>query len=130
MAFSVSAIANSCWPVLIRARPAINVCGSAIARVALGPRFQRSSLSFQVAREVAVVQRVDPEALGVAGPIAQLVGLLQALSRERRLSQAAVAEPELRMGHRKIGIDSDRTLKQRHGTCRRAGKGRFESGGL
>src|SRR5215203_5461783 len=73
-----------------------------IARIALGPRFQRSSLPFEVPREVAVVQRVDPEALGVAGPVAQLVGLLQALSRERRLSQSAVAEPGMRMGQRKI----------------------------
>ena len=87
-----------------------------IARVALGPRFQRSSLPFQVPREVAIVQCLDVEALGVAGPIAQLVGLEQALSRERRLSDLAVVEAEKRMGHRKIGIDRDRTLKKRQGT--------------
>ena len=63
-----------------------SMCVARIARVALGPRFQRSSLPFQVPREVAVVQCFDVEALGVAGPIAQLVGLEQALSRERRLS--------------------------------------------
>ena len=82
-----------------------------IARVGLGPRFQRSSLPFQISREVAIVQCLDVEALGVAGPMAQLVGLEQALPRERRLSQDAVTEPEKRMGHRKIGIDCDRTLK-------------------
>ena len=34
------------------------------------------------------------------------------------------------MGHRKIGIDRDRTLKQRQGTYARAGNGRFESGAV
>src|SRR4030095_8640825 len=99
------------------------------ARVALGPRFQRSSLSFQVPSEVAVVQCFDEEALGVAGPSAQLVGLEQALSPERRLPHTAVAEPDLRMGQRKIGIDSDRTLKKRQGTYVRAGS-RFKSGAI
>src|SRR4030095_4580479 len=78
------------------------------ARVALGPRFQRSSLSFQVPREVAAVQRVGEEALGVAAPMAQLVALEQARPRERRLSHLAVLEAELRMGQRKIGIERDR----------------------
>ncbi len=89
-----------------------------IARIALGPRFQRSSLPFQVPREVAVVQCFDEEALGVAGPIAQLVGLEQALSPERRLPHTAVAEPDIRMRQRKVGIDRDRTLKKRQGTYR------------
>ena len=35
----------------------------------------------------------------------------------------------MRMGQRKIGIDRDRTLKKRQGTCR-AGKDRFESGAV
>ena len=69
-----------------------------IARVGLRPRLQGPLLPFQIAGDVAVVQRVDEEALDVAGPIAQLVGLECALSRQRRLSQDAVAEPDLRMG--------------------------------
>src|SRR6266511_2953537 len=58
--------------------------GSAwIAGVALRPRFQCPLFPFQIASEVAVVQGFDVEALDVAGSIAQLVGLAQALPRQR-----------------------------------------------
>jgi len=84
-----------------------------IARVALGPRFQCLLLPFEIAGDVAIVECVDEEALDIAGPAAQLVGFARALARQRRLSHHAVAEPDLRVAHRKIGIDRDRTLVQR-----------------
>ena len=87
-------------------------------------------LPFQIAGDVAVVQCFDVEALGVAGPIAQLVGLEYALSRQRRLSHGAVAEPDERMGHRKIGIDRDRTLEERQGLCRSPLHDHFPSGAV
>jgi hypothetical protein len=84
-----------------------------IARVALGPRFQSLLLPFQIAGDVAVVQRFDEEALDVADPIAQLVGLAYARPRQGRLAHGAVAEAESRMCHRKIRIDRNRTLVER-----------------
>src|SRR6266511_935678 len=87
--------------------------GSAwIAGVALRPRFQCPLFPFQIASEVAVVQGFDVEALDVAGSIAQLVGLAQALPRQRRLSQAAEPESHLRVGTRKLWIERDRTLEE------------------
>ena len=62
-----------------------------------------------------VVKRVDEEALAVARAIAQLVGFEDALPRQHRLSHDAVAEPDLRMRHRKIRIDRDGTLEERDG---------------
>src|SRR4051794_9038330 len=79
------------------------------ARVSRGPRFQRSSFSFQVPREVAIVECLDVEALGVARPMPQLVGLEQPRSRERRLSKGAVAKPKKRRGQGKGGVDRART---------------------
>ena len=59
-----------------------------------------SLFPFQIASEVAVVEGFDVEALDVAGAIAQLVGLEQALLAQRRLSSAAVANP-MRVRHRR-----------------------------
>ncbi len=86
-----------------------------IARIALGPQFQGTLLPFQIAGEIAVVQCFDVEAFDIAGPSAQLVGLEQVWPRQRRLSHDAVAETDLRMTHRKLGIDRDRTLEERQG---------------
>src|SRR5262245_3091993 len=81
-----------------------------IARVARHPRFQCALLPFQIASDVAIVQRFDVEALAVADPIAQLVGPAYALSRQRRLSHDAVAESDEHVADRKIGINRNRAL--------------------
>ena len=99
-----------------------------IARVALGPRFQCPLLSFEVAGDVAVVQGFDEEALDIAGPIAQLVGLEQTRPRRGRLPYDAVTEPDLRVADRKIGIDRDGTLEERMGLYPPSGYERFPSG--
>ena len=86
-----------------------------IARVARGPRFQCPLLSFQIPGEIALVEGVDEEALDVAGPIAQAVGLECALPRQGGLTHRAVEKPDLCMAVRKIGIERDRTLEERQG---------------
>ena len=87
-----------------------------ITRVARGPGLEDPPLLFHVARVIAVVQRFDVQALGVAGAVTQLVGLAQALARARGFSEAGVAEPDMRVRQREIRIDRDRALEQRHGT--------------
>ena len=56
-----------------------------VARIGLRPGRQRLLLPFQIARDLPVVQRFNPEALDIAGPIAQLIRLERALPRQRPL---------------------------------------------
>jgi hypothetical protein len=78
MAFSASAIDNS-FAGAGQGKPT-SIREAVDRGVALGPRFQCPLLPFQIAGDVAVVQRFDVEALDVAGAMAQLVGFEQALS--------------------------------------------------
>ena len=68
----------------------------------------------QVAQHLRLVGRRDVELLPVAGAVAQLVGLLDALRGQSRLAHERVGEPHRRMRHREPGIELNRALEQRH----------------
>jgi hypothetical protein len=74
------------------------------------PQLQRDNGLVLVAGDVALVLRVDVEALAVADVVAQIVGVLDERGRLVPRIQSQVRNAELGIGHGKLRIDFDGLL--------------------